>query len=234
VIALKRFMDRYQDRIKGNIFQITEVVLNTIHKISEAIGCKATLKYLDRSYGWHLRLRRKQHCSSSPFSLCRTKYPGQLLLKEINVIRAYCTDSQYVLWPLASIYHQIRRDGAAFFTISTFYKYVSLMGFKRRCVRHRRKNHQVGIRASAPLQILHADTTVFTTADNRKSYIHLVQDNYSRMILGYKVADSCKAENTFAILEAVLEKYLIPSGIDSCMVLTDGRFRECWTGKRLN
>src|ERR1019366_8931728 len=64
VIALTRFMDRYHDRIKGNIFQITEVVLNTIHKVSEVIGCKATLKYLDRSYGWYLQLRRKLRCSS--------------------------------------------------------------------------------------------------------------------------------------------------------------------------
>ena len=41
------------------------------------------------------------------------------------------------------------------------------------------------------------------------------------MILGYRVAESCKAENTFAILNAVLEKYLIPSGINSCVLLTD-------------
>jgi len=68
VIALKRFMELYQDQIKGNIFQITEVVLNTIYKISEVIGCKATLKYLDGSYGWYLQLRRKLRCSSSLFS----------------------------------------------------------------------------------------------------------------------------------------------------------------------
>ena len=221
VIALKRFVERYQDRIKGNIFQITEVVINTIHKITEVIGCKATLKYMDRSYGWYLQLRRKLRCPSSLFSLCRIKYPGQLLLKEINVIRSYCTDSRYLLWPLASIYHQICRDGAAFFTISTFYKYVALLALKRRALRHRRKNHHIGIRAQAPLQILHADTTVFTTADNRKSYIHLVQDNYSRTILSYRVAESCKAENTFANLETVLEKHLLPAGITSCMLLTD-------------
>jgi transposase InsO family protein len=122
---------------------------------------------------------------------------------------------------MVSIYHQIRRDKAAFFTVSTFYKHVSLLGLKRKLARHRRKNHDIGIRAHAPLQILHADTTVFRTADNRQSYIHLVQDNFSRAILGYTVAESCKAENTFSNLDAVLQKYLIPSGIASCMLLTD-------------
>jgi hypothetical protein len=184
VIALKRFMDLYHVRIKENVFNIDEVLLNTIHKISEAIGCKTALKYLDRSYAWYLQLRRKGKCSSSLFSLCRMKYPAQLVVSEINVIRAYCADIRYQLWPLASIYHQIRRDGTAYFTISTFYKYVALLGLKRRSVRHRRKNHHIGIRAQAPLQILHADTTVFRTADNRQSYIHLVQDNYSRAISG--------------------------------------------------
>jgi hypothetical protein len=67
VIALKKFMDLYQDRIKGNIFRINEVVLNTLHKVSEVVGCKNVLKYLDRSYSWYLELRRKQRCSSSLF-----------------------------------------------------------------------------------------------------------------------------------------------------------------------
>jgi len=59
------------------------LVLNTIHKISEVIGYRTTLKYPNRSFGWHLQLRTKLRCSSSLFSLCRLKYPGQLLLKEI-------------------------------------------------------------------------------------------------------------------------------------------------------
>src|SRR5258708_33146575 len=143
------------------------------------------------------------------------------MIREINIIKAYCSDSRLLLWPLASVYHQIRRDKATFFTISTFYKYVSLLGLKRTAARHRRKNHDTGIRAHAPLQILHADATVFRTADNRKSYIHLIQDNYSRASLGYTVAESCKAENTFENLDAVLQTYLIPSGISSSLLFTD-------------
>src|SRR5258708_23731479 len=221
IIALKRFIVRYHDRIKGNIFHINEVVLNTIHKIIGTISLKTTIKYLQRSYSWYWQLKKNQRCRSSVFSLCRIKYPAQLLVGEINIIKAYCSDPRLLLWPLASVYHQIRRDKATFFTISTFYKYVSLLGLKRKLARHRRKNHDIGIRAHAPLQILHADATVFRTADNRKSYIHLVQDNFSRAILGYTVAESCKAENTFENLDAVLQTYLIPSGISSCLLLTD-------------
>jgi len=189
------------------------------------------LKYLQQTYSWYLQLRKRQACRSSLFSLCRIKHPSQLLIREINSIKAYCSDARFFLWPLASIYHQIRRDKVAFFTISTFYKYVSLLSLKRNAPRHRRKNHQVGIRAFAPLQILHADSTVFRTADNRKNYIHLVQDNFSRAIVGYRVAEKCRAQTTFENLDAVLQQYLIPAQTSSCQLLTDDGSENAGTVK---
>jgi hypothetical protein len=122
---------------------------------------------------------------------------------------------------MASVYHQIIRDRAAFFSISTFYKYISLLDLKRAAPRNRRKNHRTGIRAHVPLQILHVDSTVFRTVDNIKSYIHLVQDNFSRAILHYTVDTACKAENTFKNLEVVMQEYLTPSGVSSTLLLTD-------------
>lgn len=132
IIALTRFMGLYQHRLKDNIYNIHAVVLTTLEKVMEVVGCRTTLKYLERFYSWYLQLRRKQRCRSSLFSLCRIKYPAQLVAREIEVIKSYCSDPRFLLWPLAAIYHQIRRDKAAFFTISTFYKYVSMLGLKRR------------------------------------------------------------------------------------------------------
>lgn len=221
IIALTRFMTLYRRRVIDNIYNINTVVLTTLEKVIKIIGRKTTLKYLQRSYSWYWQLRWTQKCRSSLFSLCRIKYPAQLVAREIEVIKVYCNNSRFLLWPLAAIYHQIRKDQAAFFTISTFYKYVSMLGLKRRITSHRRKNHQPGIRAHAPLQLLHADATIFRTADNEKNYIHLVQDNCSRAILGYKVAKECTAQNTFEVLKAVVQQYLIPSGTSSSQLLTD-------------
>jgi putative transposase len=221
IIALNRFIARHRARLTENIPPVRDVVLNTIHKTIGILPLKSTLKYLQQSYRWFGQLQKKQACRSSLFSLCRIKHPRQLLNKEINVIKSYCSNMQFLHWPLASVYHQILRDRAAVFNISTFYKYVSLLGLKRKGATHRRKNHQTGIRASAPLQLLHADSTIFSTADNKKNYVYLVQDNYSRAILSYKVADSCKAHFTFENLDEVLHNYLIPSGISSSTLLTD-------------
>ena len=115
----------------------------------------------------------------------------------------------------------IKREGAAFFNISTFYKYVNLLNLKRPRLPHRRKHHYLGIRASTPLQIIHADVTIHRTADNQKNYIHLIQDNYSRAILQPAVKRNCTAQTTFENLIIVYEKYLHPEGIENCQLISD-------------
>jgi len=89
----------------------------------------------------------------------------------------------------------IKREGTAFFNINTFYKYVNLLNLNRPRQAHRRKNKLTGIRASEPFQIIHADVTIYRTAGNKKNYIHLIQDNFSRTILQFAVRTFCKAQS---------------------------------------
>lgn len=124
-------------------------------------------------------------------------------------------------WPLASIYHEIIRECAARFHISTFYKYVGLLQLKRLTPNHRRKNHSTGIRAAAPLQLLHADVTVFRTVDNIKAYIYLVQDNFSRAILQFAVRLDCKVATMMELVSNVHSQYLQPAAINLCQLMTD-------------
>jgi hypothetical protein len=82
----------------------------------------------------------------------------------------------------------MRKDGAAHMTLSSFYKYVSLLNLKRRVAISRRKNHTKGIRATPPFQFLHADMTEFKTEDQKNAYIYMVQDIYSRAIVAYQLS----------------------------------------------
>ena len=79
-------------------------------------------------------------------------------------------------------------DKAAFFSISTCYNYLKLLGIKREKPKHRRKNHKKGLRASVPLEMLHMDISIFRTKNNAKVYLYVICDNFSRCILGYKVS----------------------------------------------
>ena len=149
IIAIRRFLQRHAARLTSKAIQ--RVVLTNIEKVCTVIRLPVALKYLQQSAGWYQQLKQRHRCDSSPSRLCRLKHPGQLLLKEINTIKAYCSDSRFLHWPLASVYHQLRRDKVAFFGVSTFYKYVGLLQLKRASARSRRKNHAMGIRADRPL-----------------------------------------------------------------------------------
>jgi len=85
----------------------------------------------------------------------------------------------------------------------------------------RRKNHTKGIRATSPFQILHADMTEFKTEDQKKAYIYMVQDNYSRAIVAYQLSTERKASFTLENLERVKATYLLPGCVRECTLLTD-------------
>jgi hypothetical protein len=221
VIALSRFIKRYQTRIKDNIGNAGKVVFMNIRKANEILPVGFILKSLQLPYAAYLKIKRANKCSQSVLNLCRIRHPAQLLSKEVAIIKSYCTDAPWQHWPLSSVYHQLIRDKAAAFTISTFYKYVSLLKLQRAKASHRRKNHHIGIRAERPLQILHADTTILRTLDNAKNYIYLVQDNYSKAILAVQIAQSCLAKYVLQNLTFVKEHYLKPAGVASCQLITD-------------
>jgi hypothetical protein len=221
IIAIKRFITKYAVSIQSKLLSVTQTVLCNITKASPIFGLTKTLRFIQLPYSAYLKLKRTARCNLSVLNSCIVKHPAQLTKKEIKVIKHYCSDTRFLHWPLSSVYEMIKREGAAYFNISTFYKYVNLLNLKRSRAAHRRKHHHTGIRASAPLQIIHADVTIFRTADNHKNFIHLIQDNFSRAILQPAVQRNCTAQTTFENLKVVYEKYLHPANMEDCLLISD-------------
>ena len=221
IIAIVRFMKDNAAAIKTGRILLKTIVVSHIEKVAATFGVKQTLKYLSLNFQQYAKLKRKISCDSSIFNLCRIKHPSQLLQKEINVVKAYCLEPNYQFWPLCSLFYQMRKDSTAHMTLRTFYKYVSILKLKRTRATSRRKNHTIGIRATAPFQIMHADMTEFKTEDQKKAFIYLVQDNYSRAILAYQLSTERKASFTLENLARVKAKYLPSGSISECMLITD-------------
>lgn len=221
IIALQRFLQQNHIHIRHKLFNAASVAVKNIQKVKDVFGIRITLKYLNLSQQQYWQLKQKTRCTQSFFNLCILKHPSQLLRSEVNMIKQYCNDHRFFNWPLASVYHQMIRDKAASLHISTFYKYVGLLQLKRIKANHRHKNHQPGIRAAASFQLLHADVTVFKTADHTKAYIYLAQDNFSRAILHYAVSTECKATVMLLLLRNVYVQHLQGTQTESCMLMTD-------------
>ena len=98
---------------------------------------------------------------------------------------------------------------------------MKLLKLERSKAISRRKNHQIGIRASKPLEIIHADVTALTLKDNTRAFIYLGQDNFSRAILSYRCAREHKAQYSLENLKYVYHNFLARSGIGHCSLITD-------------
>jgi len=129
----------------------------------------------------------------------------QLTTKEILHIKQYLTNKNYINWSLSSVYYKMLRDKTAFMGLVTFYKYAKLLKLTRQKPQHRRKKHKIGIRAEKPLQILHADMTIFRPLNNTKVYIYFIADNFSRKILNWKASLEYSAKYTFENLKEVYD-----------------------------
>jgi len=57
-----------------------------------------------------------------------------------------------------------------------------------------------GVRATAPDELRHVDTTVIRLLDGTKVYLHAVIDNFSRKILAWRVTETFAVATTVAIL----------------------------------
>lgn len=166
---------------------LREQKVRIVHAIEQAggiIGVAKAVEYfkLSRStyQSWLQEVKFK--CDYSALLLCRKRYPFQLLPKEVETIRQMLTNPDLLHWPIRSVAAHARRVGALLASDNSWYKYRHVLGVRRYFRRPKRKN-KVGIRATAPDQIWHADVMVYRTLDGVKHYIYLVVDNYSRRIL---------------------------------------------------
>lgn len=152
--------------------------------------------------------------------LCRKLNYNQLAEKEVNVIRNFLNKPEYLHWNITSVYYKILHEKAAFFSRTTFYKYVHLLKLQRG--RPDKKKYLGGIRASAPKKILHADVTIIRTPDNVKLYIYLLVDNFSRFIMNWKVSREYSARIAFENIKEAYYKYDLHKVNTVVELITDG------------
>ncbi len=83
---------------------------------------------------------------------------------------------------------------------ATWYKLARSRGWRRPRTRVHPAAPKDGVRASAPDQMGHVDTTIIKLLDGARVYLHAIIDNYSRKILAGSVAEKFEFATTVAIL----------------------------------
>jgi len=207
---------------RSQIEKYQKQIVCSIEIIKETIGFDKALRAFHLSHQQFYRWKNKVNCKVNESFLCRKRHPLQLSSKEIKTIKSYLFNSSFIYWPLSSIYYKMLRNKDAFMSLTTFYKYAKILGFKKQKPHCRNKKYSLGIRANKPFEILHADVTIFKPLDHTKVYIYFIVDNYSRDILGWKASLKLSAKISFDNLHEVYKKYNLTNKPDTILMTDDG------------
>jgi putative transposase len=205
--------------VKSIIKREKEIIVNTIEQVKDIVPIDKALKIFNISISTFENYKSIliHKCESSYFNWCTKRFPNQLLPKEVLTIKTYMQDQDYRFWSKSSIYLKALRDNNLSCSISTFYKYCRLLGFKNR-LRRKKSDSYNPLKTTRPNQVWCADVTIFKTADNVKNYIHFLIDHYSKMILGYRIE---KGPSAIAI-KSLIQKAYIKYQSEKLQFLTDG------------
>lgn len=208
VNGIKTVLRKHRDR-----------VVNSIESVKDVIPVDAALKIfnLSRSSFEHYKNRLLYSCDTSYFKWCVKKHPGQLLKNEIATIKRYMTNELFNQWSKSSVYLKAIRDGNLNCSITTFYKYCSLLGFQNKPKR-KKSNHYQPLVSSKPNEIWCMDVTIYKTKDQVKQYIHLLVDHYSKMILGFRI----KSSSSGTAIKELLQTACIAHKPKQIKLLSDG------------
>jgi transposase InsO family protein len=185
------------------LYGVRNIIIKATDQWTKTIQLKRVSKILNINQQLFLIWKKGYRCLHAPFSICRKRFANQLSFSELRRIKKYLTNKRFINWSLISVYYKVLRESQVYFSDRTFYKYCKILGIKKPKKRKRKIN--IGPRASKPLELLHMDITEYRLMDNVKVFIHMIIDNYSRKILGYKIALNKNAKLAFENLKEVYE-----------------------------
>ena len=185
--------------------QHAEKVVNEIQRLCTVISKRSALKLAGLSANtFHYRLNKlKNICHDSAFALCFRKHPLQLSVKEIYTMKGLLLDERFACWPVSSIAYFAQRNKLLAACVSTWYKYVPLIGFRKPTLKE--KVVHTGLITTAPNQFLHVDTTFWNIEYDVKAAIVFVSDNYSKAILGWNISLKKNAENVKSAIASAIQ-----------------------------
>ena len=116
-----------------------------------------------------------------------------------------------------------QRLGRVVASPTTWYRLVRERGWRRPRLRVHPQQPREGIRASAPDEIWHIDTTIIRLLDGTRAVVQAVIDNFARRILAWRVSDRLDAGTSVDLLteaagglDGITPDVLADRGTENC------------------
>ena len=160
------------------------------------------------------------NCSKSKLDWCLSKQSSQLTPEEIDMMESLLSDKEFAHWPISSIAHYASRNGLIHISLSTWYKYSKILKVNRERAPKKRHRKRIGIKASRPNEIWHADVSYFKIG-LKNYYIYFLVDNYSRKILSHTASGTLSAEKRLETIKTAYDSH-IGTNPEELLLMVDG------------
>lgn len=201
-------------------------VVRAIEGAVAAVPLRKLLRVIGLSTSrFHTWKRAGTGCALDDRQSCPKTTPQRLTVEEVRVIREMVVSEEYRHVPTGRLAVLAQRLGRVFASATTWHRLVRENGWRRPRTRVHPAKPTVGIRAAAPDEIWHIDTTVIRLVNGVHAYLHAVIDNFSRRILAWKVAEKFDPRSTVEILARAATERNGREG--SPMVMADAGVENC-------
>ena len=206
--------------MKSALRKSKETVVKTIDMCLPLLGLKHACKLFGISQHQFYTWKKKVKCALSPFQACHRQTAFNISPSEVQTIKSFVQDESFKEYPLVAVYYEMMREAKAFMSLTAFYKYAKYFdgAVSRKTGKAKPKK---GIRAEKPKEIIHADVCIYRPLDYTKCFIYFIADNYSRMILGWKIATEYKSSIMLDNLRNVYAGYHLDENKSDTVLLVD-------------
>jgi transposase InsO family protein len=142
-----------------------------------------------------------------------------LTTDEVAVIETMVASRDHRFMSVRALALYAQRFGKVFASPTTWYRLIRRRGWRRPRTRVYPPKPKIGVRATAPGELLHLDVTIIKLLDGTRTYLHAIIDNSSRRILSSTLETRLGSGATCRILREAARE--IAGKVEGALLVSD-------------
>jgi transposase InsO family protein len=196
------------------------VLLRAIERSKKAMPLTASLRLAGISASrYHSWCRTEAGCDLEDQPSCPRAMPSRLTSDEVAVIETMVASRDHRFMSVRAPALHAQRVGKVFASPTTWHRLIRRRGWRRPRTRVYPAKPKIGIRATAPGELLHLDVTIIKLLDGTRMYLHAIIDNYSRRILSWTLETRLGSGATCRVLREAARE--IAGKVEGTLLVSD-------------
>ncbi len=199
------------------------MVQRAIERPKKAMPLTAALRLAGISTSrYHSWCRTEEGCDLEDQPSCPRTMPLRLTSDEVAVIESMVASRDHRFMSVRALALHAQRVGKVFASPTTWYRLIRRRGWGRLRDRVHPPKPKVGVRATAPGELLHLDVAIIKLLDGTRTFLRAIIGNYSRRILSWTLGNRLGSGATCRVLrEAAME---IAGKIKGALLVSDAGY----------